>query len=77
VQQAVRSQQLGQLAIVAIIQTGEADAGMGAICIHTSTTLNKMAVNCFTTLDSVSAKDHGLQIFFFGCCTMPQAISSA
>ncbi len=48
-QQAIRAQQLGQLLIVAILQTGDANTGVGAICIHTSSTLNKMVVNCFTT----------------------------
>jgi hypothetical protein len=53
-QQAIRSQQLGQLSIVAITQTGEADTGNGAICINTSNTLNKMAVNCFTTFKVIA-----------------------
>jgi len=46
-QQAIRSQQSAQLPIAGFTQTDEADTG--AICIHTSSTLNTMTVNCFTT----------------------------
>jgi hypothetical protein len=48
-QQAIWSQQAAQLPIAGFTQTGEADTDMDAICIHTSSMLNKMAVNCFTT----------------------------
>jgi hypothetical protein len=48
-QQAIRSQQAAQLPIAGFTQTGGADAGAEATCSHTNTTLNKMAVNCFTT----------------------------
>jgi hypothetical protein len=47
-QQAMPLQQSAQLARVAFAQTGAA-AGAGATCIHTSSTLNKIAVNRFTT----------------------------
>jgi hypothetical protein len=48
VQQAIPLQQSAQLAMVAFAQAGAA-AGAGATCIHTSSTLNKIAVNRFTT----------------------------
>jgi hypothetical protein len=47
-QQAVRAQQSAQLPMAGFTQTA-ANAGAEAICIHTNTTLNKMAVNGFTT----------------------------
>jgi hypothetical protein len=48
-QQAMLSQQSAQLPIAGSPQVGEADTGAEATCIHTTSTLNKMAVNCFTT----------------------------
>jgi hypothetical protein len=47
-QQFILPQQSAQLPIVDFTQTADADTGAGAICIHTSNTLNKMAVNPFT-----------------------------
>jgi hypothetical protein len=64
-QQGIRSQQLGQLLIVAILQTGDADIGAGAICIHTSSTLNKMTVDCFTSLIQFQRSIADCKSFFF------------
>jgi hypothetical protein len=48
-QHAMPLQQSAQLAMVAFAQDGAAAAGAGATCIHTSSTLNKIAVSRFTT----------------------------
>jgi len=48
-QQSIRVQQAAQLPIDGFTQTAAADTGVGTTCIHASSTLNKMAVNRFTT----------------------------
>jgi hypothetical protein len=49
-QQGIWAQQSGRLPIAAWQQSGNAAAGAGPTCAHTSITLNQMAISCFTSL---------------------------
>jgi len=55
-QQAMRSQQSAQLPIAGFTQVGNAETGAGANCIHTTSTLNKIAVNRFTAFKLIASK---------------------